>query len=180
MPRPSMRPRLLSAAARVVRRAGAGALTLDAVAGEAGSSKGGVLYHFPTKAALVTGLVDEVLDVFEAEVDRRAAQDEDPAAWARAYVDATFDVAVSQPDLAVALLAVSDRDTDVMARCARRMADWHDRLLASGLSDSTAALVRFACDGWWTVGAIDGVARQGSVDHLRARLHALVDEDAPR
>ena len=40
------RKRLLDAAAAVVRRDGAGALTLDAVAAEAGVSKGGLLYHF--------------------------------------------------------------------------------------------------------------------------------------
>ena len=46
MPRPSARARLLDAAVAVVRRDGAQALTLDAVAAEAGVSKGGLLYHF--------------------------------------------------------------------------------------------------------------------------------------
>ena len=40
------RRRLLDAATAVVRRDGARALTLDAVAAEAGVSKGGLLYHF--------------------------------------------------------------------------------------------------------------------------------------
>ena len=41
-----------------IRRDGAAALTLDAVAAEAGVSKGGVLYHFGSKRALIDGLLD--------------------------------------------------------------------------------------------------------------------------
>ncbi len=43
------RSALLDAAERVVLRDGAGQLTMDAVAAEAGVSKGGVLYAFPSK-----------------------------------------------------------------------------------------------------------------------------------
>src|SRR5262249_25783308 len=64
--------RLLAAAAGVVRREGARGLTLDAVAREAGVSKGGLLYHFPTKRELVRGLVADWMDGFEAEVERDA------------------------------------------------------------------------------------------------------------
>ncbi|HZB75928.1 MAG TPA: TetR family transcriptional regulator, partial [Solirubrobacteraceae bacterium] len=46
MARPSRREALLDAAIRVIRRDGAQKLTLDAVAAEAGVSKGGILYHF--------------------------------------------------------------------------------------------------------------------------------------
>ena len=43
------RQAILEAAERVVTEAGAAHLTLDAVAGKAGVSKGGLLYHFPSK-----------------------------------------------------------------------------------------------------------------------------------
>src|SRR5215216_5514144 len=58
MPRPSRRAELLDAAIAVIRRDGAQRLTLDAVAAEAGVSKGGVLYHFGSKRALIDGLLD--------------------------------------------------------------------------------------------------------------------------
>ena len=70
MARPSRRAQLLDAALAVIRRDGAQALTLDAVAAEAGVSKGGVLYHFATKRALIDGLVDRWLDDFEARLGR--------------------------------------------------------------------------------------------------------------
>ncbi len=51
------RDSLIDAAKRVIQRDGAAHLTLDAVAKEAGVSKGGLLYHFPSKQALLRGMV---------------------------------------------------------------------------------------------------------------------------
>src|SRR5205809_615370 len=51
--------KLLDAAEAVVVRQGIANLTLDAVAAEAGMSKGGLLHHFPTKDRLVEALVAE-------------------------------------------------------------------------------------------------------------------------
>ncbi|MBO6858897.1 MAG: TetR/AcrR family transcriptional regulator, partial [Roseibium sp.] len=59
---------MLKAALEVVRRSGAQSLTMDAVAEESGFSKGGVLYNFPTKDALITGMVEFLAGQFEAEV----------------------------------------------------------------------------------------------------------------
>ena len=53
MTRPSCKNLILDAAETVVLRVGAAHMTLDAVAEEAGVSKGGVLYHFPAKEALL-------------------------------------------------------------------------------------------------------------------------------
>ena len=51
------RDRMLDAAEVVVTRHGIANLTLDAVAAEAGMSKGGLLHHFPSKDRLVDALV---------------------------------------------------------------------------------------------------------------------------
>ena len=82
------RERLLAAAAAVVRREGARGLTLDAVARQAGVSKGGLLYHFPGKRELVRGLVADWMDRFEAEVDAEAAPG-GTGGWTRAYLHAS-------------------------------------------------------------------------------------------
>ncbi|MET1415155.1 TetR/AcrR family transcriptional regulator [Roseibium sp. HPY-6] len=59
---------ILAAALEVIRRSGAPSLTIDAVAEESGFSKGGVLYNFPTKDALITGMVEFLVGQFEADV----------------------------------------------------------------------------------------------------------------
>ena len=61
--RPSNRRSVLDAATRVALREGPGAVTIDAVVTEAGMSRGGVLYHFPSKDALLQALVDQDIDV---------------------------------------------------------------------------------------------------------------------
>lgn len=65
------RDRLLDAAERVVVESGATHLTLDAVAKSAGVSKGGLLYHFPTKEALLEGMLARHFQDVDAEVAKR-------------------------------------------------------------------------------------------------------------
>lgn len=49
---------ILAAAEEIVRRQGVARLTIDAVAAQAGMSKGGTLHHFPSKDALISGMVE--------------------------------------------------------------------------------------------------------------------------
>ncbi|MFC7620396.1 TetR/AcrR family transcriptional regulator [Microlunatus sp. GCM10028923] len=68
------RARLLDATKQILVERGAGQLTLDAVAELAEVSKGGLLYHFPTKSALIEGLAERLRDYTTANV-QRAAED---------------------------------------------------------------------------------------------------------
>lgn len=60
------RGRILDAAVRVIARDGAAHVTLEAVAAEAALSKGGLLYHFTSKHALIQGLLVRKLEEFDA------------------------------------------------------------------------------------------------------------------
>jgi AcrR family transcriptional regulator len=59
-PRTSSKVGILDAAEAVVLESGARHMTLDAVAVKAGVSKGGLLYHFPTKDALLRAMLDRL------------------------------------------------------------------------------------------------------------------------
>lgn len=61
MGRTSNKDLMLDAAEQIVIEAGSGKLTLDAVAERAGVSKGGVLYHFPTKEALLEAMMTRMI-----------------------------------------------------------------------------------------------------------------------
>jgi AcrR family transcriptional regulator len=63
----SCRDQLLDSAEEVVLRAGLGSLTLDAVAAHAKVSKGGLLYHFPSKDALILALVERTCDNWRSD-----------------------------------------------------------------------------------------------------------------
>lgn len=172
MPRPSMRPRLLTAAARRVLDGGLEELTLEQVAADAGVSKGGLLYHFPTKAALIEALIADVLDHFEQTVEAAGGQRGELGSWTHAYIDATFDAEVSRPALATALLAAPEAGPELIAACGERLDGWQRRIEADGIDPGTAATIRYACDGWWTLSTLTG---QGDRDAtlLRAHLHDL-------
>jgi AcrR family transcriptional regulator len=58
----------MNAALRVAERAGVGGITIEAVAAEAGLTKGGVIYHFPTRGALLAGIHRELADRWDAQM----------------------------------------------------------------------------------------------------------------
>jgi AcrR family transcriptional regulator len=72
--RPSSREAILDAAEQLAGEVGANHLTLEAVAARAGVSKGGLLYNFPSKNALLRGMVERfVTRVREGGLDGTTA-----------------------------------------------------------------------------------------------------------
>jgi len=67
MPKASHRESILEAAEDVVIEQGAVHMTLDAVAAKAGVSKGGLLYHFPSKEALLSSMIGRVIAKCQAK-----------------------------------------------------------------------------------------------------------------
>ncbi|MEW1841765.1 helix-turn-helix domain-containing protein, partial [Nonomuraea angiospora] len=59
------RDELLDAAEDLLCDQGSSALTLAAVADRAGVSKGGLLYHYGTKEALIKGMVERLIEDFD-------------------------------------------------------------------------------------------------------------------
>ena len=63
--RPNSRGIVLDAADALVSEVGANHMSLDAVAARAGISKGGLLYLFPSKVALLQGMVERYVERLE-------------------------------------------------------------------------------------------------------------------
>jgi AcrR family transcriptional regulator len=72
------RAALLEATARHLSRAGYGNLTLDAVAADAGYTRGALYHQFPDKEALVLATVEWVHETWDAEVGRTFGEDRPP------------------------------------------------------------------------------------------------------
>jgi AcrR family transcriptional regulator len=163
MARPSRRTALLDAAAAVIRRNGAASLTLDAVAAEAGVSKGGVLYHFATKRALIDGLISRWLDDFAAQLD--------DGHFAAAYVGAC-DLATTEAETEVGLLAGMLEEPEVLEVARERYAEWMERIIADVGDPVDAWLVRLAADGLWYSDLLGIAAPQG--DDRRRLIERLL------
>lgn len=175
-PRPSKRKSLLRAAATLVAERGYSALTLDAVGAATGVSKGGVLYHFPSKEALVAALLEELTAGFDT--DQAAAHAADPVApgaWTRAYVTASSNPQQDEPAqmAAVALLAAVGYDPLLLGPLQAHYAHWVTRLADDGLPGVDAHVVRLAADGLWAADLFK-LAPPGPA--LRARIHRRLVE----
>src|SRR5215471_19314275 len=70
------RQQIIHAAFALIRRKGVARLTIEAVAQEAGLSKGGVLYHFRSKEALIQAMVASLVERFDSDIE--AARREEP------------------------------------------------------------------------------------------------------
>lgn len=152
MARRETRSEILQAAGRVVLAEGVGALTLEAVAAEAGLSKGGLLYHFASKEALLSGMVDRLIELTEARIARSLAKDEGPGRWTRGYLAAcAVDPSGRDPldRLATALLAAGATDPGLLDRLRVHESAWNELSRADGLDATTASIVRLAADGLW-------------------------------
>ena len=147
------RERILFGAEEVVLRDGVAHLTLESAANEAGISKGGILYHFSTRAALVAAMVDRLSSCFDADLERAGASSPEPGAFTRAYVAATFgpptDSASRDRRLGAAVIAGVAADTELLEPLRERFAAWQHALENDGLPAATASLVRLAADGLW-------------------------------
>lgn len=64
--RPSQRDAALESALGVLREGGS--VSLASAAHAAGLSKPGLMYHFPTKAALVAAMIDHLIDGYEQQL----------------------------------------------------------------------------------------------------------------
>jgi AcrR family transcriptional regulator len=173
------RERLLAAAAAVVRRAGPRGLTLDAVALEAGVSKGGLLYHFPSKRELVRGLVADWMDRFEAEVDADAAP-EGTGGWTRAYLRGSDmnRMAPDERDAEFSLLSVLIDAPGELDFVRERYTTWQARMNDDGIDPVDATLVRLAADGLWFADLLGLAPPEGQTRaELLKRLDALATEN---
>lgn len=72
--RPSNRSRILEAAIRVIQRDGVTGVTFDAVAAEAGVTRGGMMYHFPSREALLKAIHQQLADQWEAALEASAGK----------------------------------------------------------------------------------------------------------
>lgn len=144
---------ILDAANRVVQENGVDRLTLELTARQAGVSKGGLLYHFPNKEALIKGMIHYYLDTFFHDLQQAAQNIEEGQAgrWTRAYLYATYEEDHRSPRMSSGLLAAVATNPSLLAPMQEAFQDWVDLLETDGIDPLAATIVRLAIDGLWMV-----------------------------
>ena len=165
--------RALAAALTIVCRDGAGSLTMEAVAKEAGLSKGGVLHHFSTKDTLVRELVESMTRQWEAAVDAAAETDPEPVGrYVRAFMKA-----LAEPALAVVgrgLLGAVALKPELLDPLRQSYLRCQKRIARDGLDPVDAYQCVLIADALW-YGAIFDLPPppEETLTKLRARLDAI-------
>jgi len=144
------RESILLAAQRIVAKHGAGHLTIEKVAREAGLSKGAVLYHFPAKEELVRGMVAYMVENFNRLLRHLAeAENHSPGAGTRAYVRACLQGPVEADQSAAGLLAAVATNPKLLGTLREHFLEWQRFIEKDGIRATRATTVRLAADGLW-------------------------------
>jgi AcrR family transcriptional regulator len=143
------RSRLLAAALDLAADRGAAAITLEAVAEAAGVSKGGLLYHFPSKEALVAGMVDALCQRFAATVAEWKERAPGPGASARAYLSANAFPAESEVHQWETLASAFLLSPAQLQQWRDECRSWRSEDVEDGSDPLAALILRLAADGLW-------------------------------
>ncbi|RUQ97627.1 TetR/AcrR family transcriptional regulator [Labedella endophytica] len=181
MARPdSARDRILDAFEEVLVASGERAATLDAVAAAAGVSKGGLLYHFASKEALVDGLIERLDAFVEADDERMRTAEEGAVDYIiRTSVESgsPFDRAL----IAMSRLAQGSHEKARTALASFR-ARWETAIAAAVGDPAVARAVMLVSDGLYYNSTMLGAfetrdTREGAMDELIAVLGRLTPAD---
>ena len=144
--------RIFEACQSILVEKGSKGLTLDAVAQEAKLSKGGLLYHFPTKEVLVKELFQHVIDAFDVEITQQAEiSKEEKGSWLKAYAAGSMKQALNPAisKLMASLFASVDDFPWVHSFMQEKYSEWQNKAEASGVDPAVATLFRLTIDGMW-------------------------------
>lgn len=142
---------LLTAASEIVKEEGVVKLTLEAVAQRAGISKGGLLYHYPSKEALIKGMVEEWTNIYFESITTLVNKDsEETGKWNRAYIKTTFfDLDNNNKKLSSALMAAMFINPDLLDEYKQKYDILHTKLLNDGIDPLKITMARLLIDGLW-------------------------------
>ncbi len=171
----SAKERILDAAEQRLLDFGPSGLVLDAVAADAAVSKGGLLYHFPNKEALIEGITQRMLERFSKLQETISQSDPDEAGrWTRAYLQSTVKSdgtpADSSGRLMAGILAGMGGDDSRLKTVRDAFGAWQARLERDGIAPVQATIVRLAADGLWLSGllGLPQLKKRHATDVMRA------------
>src|ERR1700712_2820431 len=177
--RPSNRAAIVEAAHRVAERQGGADISYETTATEAGLTKAGVLYHFPSREDLVLAVVEYVAHSWEAAMLEALGcplDEATPAQRIGAYVEVAAGDDVSRADFAIY--------ADALCRPAHVgpwnevFSRWFDLDGCPATERARLMCARFAADGLWVAkatGTMPPTAEE--YDALVAHLLSLTAED---
>ncbi len=115
------------------------------MARESGLSKGGVLYNFPSKKALLSGLLDQMLTSHRALSE--TLPHDLPSRILRGQLETMLQMQKTDVDLAMAILAAAASDPQLLDPLRAELSDQIDLILSETQDPATAMIVVLALQG---------------------------------
>jgi AcrR family transcriptional regulator len=177
-PRPVARDKVLDAFEQLLLSKGERAATMDAIAGLAGVSKGGLIYHFASREALIEGLEERCRARGQEYLHAMTAAPEGPVAFflrTSAVVDSPFDRTL----VATNRLRSHPKARDVLVWLQRQ---WYEALLAVVVDPNLARTIMLISDGlYFNAAGADGALPdpglgEGTIDGVLELVDQLVRE----
>jgi AcrR family transcriptional regulator len=144
---------ILDAASRIIMERGVTMFTLEPVAHEAGISKGGLLYHFPTKDSLITGMIERLIDQFEADLEREL--DNNAGDWLAAYIRVAGNPNPHSELISNSIFAALANNPGLLMPLRARFDKWQKRAETASPSPEFGTIIRLTMDGLWLSGLLN-------------------------
>jgi len=143
----STKKNILNAANKVILDKGADALTLEAVAQEAGISKGGLLYHFPSKKQLIQGMIESMIASVDSALHEELVKSSGD--YMASYIRASFKTEAGPDQISYALFAAFSNDPVLIKPLRARFYKMQNEIVAAAPSEEVGTIIRLALDGLW-------------------------------
>ncbi|KAA9110636.1 TetR/AcrR family transcriptional regulator [Microbacterium rhizomatis] len=162
---PRARESVLDAFEALLVEDGERAATMDAAARRAGVSKGGLLYHFGSKEALVEGLIERLRVLSLEDIEQiRSAPDGPVAAFMRTSI--MTGTALDRTIIALSRLAQNGHPAASDALRDLRLL-WEDAMRSEAKDETALQLIMLVSDGLYfnnalTVGGVPGPVPTGA------------------
>jgi len=168
-------PRILAAARAIAVRDGAAHVSIEAIAREAGLSKGGVLHNFPTKRALMSAMLEEMLE--EHRASSATSPGTERCSTLRQHLITLRSFSSSDSDLSMAILAVAAVEPELLEPLRNDLETDLARISSESTDPETARILFFALQGIRFHKLLKLPDGGGAVlDDLAARIEEMSDD----
>lgn len=168
---PAARAKLLDAFVTILVEQGERAATLEAVATAAGVSKGGLLYHFGSKDALVDALLEHLDELATADVETMRAAPEGAAAY---YVrTSNYENSALDRALVATTRLGQGENTAAQQALHRIQQGWMDALTDEVRDPAAARAIMLIGDGLYYRAAFGGADLTASADEMDELLDVV-------
>ncbi len=177
---PHAREAVLVAAEAIVKDIGAANLTFDELVRRSGITRGGIVYHFRSKDALLEALVENDLEQWRKCVADKRSRTVGPAADLAAYIESSTEPDEESSRLCAGLLSAASSSKALNEPWRRYFAEHHIGVNRKSTDPVLATLLSLAAEGlFWqeTLGLSPlSIAEKATAEATPRRKPAAVDK----